>query len=117
MEPVMIDDDEEEIPKVYDWRTLLTADELKILDEGRTHWMTTKPSLPLRLIGVYAIGPNAEIMTCDDSPEFGWRRMFLHAPTPIQFEALWRIEELEAEVEHWKNLYAEELDQQPDPDV
>lgn len=97
-------DQEEEITKVWDWREILTARELDLIDNPPVHWVTEKASLPLRLIGVYAVGPNSGTKTANDKPEFGWRRIFLTPPTPIMFEAYARITELEAEVELYKGL-------------
>lgn len=62
----------------------------------KEHWATAKNSLVGRLMGVYAIGPNADQMTTQDNPEFGWRVM--PVTEPIRFEAAERIEELEAKI-------------------
>lgn len=97
--------DEEEIPKVWNWKELLTEKELGLIDKAPVHWEKAKPSLPLRLIGVFAVGPDADIKTEKDTPEFGWRRMYVTPPTPVMFEASVRILELEAELQAYREKF------------
>lgn len=99
-----MENEEEEIPKVYDWRELLNERELNLLDNEPMHWATAKPSLPLRLLGVFAVGPDADQKTENDKPEFGWRRMYLNPPTPVMFEASARIVELEHELQKCREI-------------
>jgi hypothetical protein len=103
-----MNDEEVEIPKVYNWRELLTDQERNLMDNGRDHWPTAKPSLPLRLLGIQAVGPNADQLTRDDTPEFGWRRLYINPPTPVMFEAAARILELEAEVQKYRVRFFEQ---------
>ena len=103
--------DEQDIPKVYNWQELLTDQERELWENGRPHWDTAKPSLPLRLIGVFAVGPDADSKTENDTPEFGWRRLYINPPTPVMFEAAARIQELEAEVQKLRErFFREECD-------
>jgi hypothetical protein len=57
----------------------------------------------MRLRGIYAIGPNADLMGPHDTPEFGWRT-FDKMP-PIQFEAASRIEQLEEELQKYRERF------------
>jgi hypothetical protein len=108
MSPEENGEEEEEVyKKIFDWKTLLTDRELKIVEDGLPYWPTAKPSLPLRLLGVQAVGPNADQMTRNDTPEFGWRRLYLTPPTAIMFEASARIQELEAELQKMRERFFE----------
>lgn len=104
----MIDDEEEEIPKISNWQELLTDQERELWENGRPHWETAKPSLPLRLLGVFAVGPDADNKTESDTPEFGWRRLYLTPPTPIMFEAAARIQELEEQLQIYREKFFEQ---------
>jgi len=68
--------------------------------EPKPHWPNATKSLVMRLRGIYAVGPNADQMGPNDTPEFGWRdhtQSGFFIPG-IQLEAAARISELEDEV-------------------
>lgn len=71
--------------------------------EPKPHWSEASKSLVMRLRGIYAVGPNADLMGPDDNPEFGWRE-FPDRP-PIQFEAAARIEQLEEELQKYRERF------------
>jgi hypothetical protein len=71
--------------------------------EPKPHWSEASKSLTNRLRGIYAIGPNADQMGPTDKPEFGWRE-FPNLP-PIQYEAAARIEELEEELQKYRERF------------
>lgn len=61
----------------------------------------------MRLRGIYAIGPDADLMGPDDKPEFGWRDFKdqgFQVPG-IQIEAAQRIQELEDELQKYRERY------------
>jgi hypothetical protein len=69
----------------------------------KPHWSEASRSLVGRLRGIYAIGPNADQMGPNDTPEFGWRK---HDNTPpIQFEAAQRIQDLEEELQKYRERF------------
>ena len=71
------------------------------------HWSAASKSLVMRLRGVYAIGPNADLMGPDDQPEFGWRdfkEQGFQVPG-IQLEAAQRIQDLEKELQKYRERF------------
>ena len=61
----------------------------------------------MRLRGIYAIGPNADLMGPDDKPEFGWRvfkEQGFQVPG-IQIEAAQRIQDLEEELQKYRERF------------
>ena len=90
-------------------RVLHSRHELEKLLEALqppAHWKNATASLPGRLRGIYAIGPNADQMGLHEDPEFGWR-YFSH-PLPVQIEAAFRIEELERKLQEYRVKFFEE---------